>query len=78
MINAFKHGAPPHGGAAPGVERMIMLLAGSENIREVIMFPANGQAQDLMMGSPSEVSAAQLRELHVALRLPKEKSESAA
>ena len=78
MINAFKHGAPPHGGAAPGIERMIMLLAGTTNIREVIMFPANGQAQDLMMAAPSEVNSAQLKDLHLALRLPAEKKDSAA
>lgn len=65
MVKAFKHGAPPHGGSALGIERMIMLLAGSDNIREVIAFPANGQAQDLLMEAPSEVSPEQLRELHI-------------
>lgn len=56
MINAFKLGAPPHGGIAPGVDRMVMLLTGSPNIREVIAFPFNQQAQDLMMNAPAEVS----------------------
>ncbi len=67
MINAFKHGAPPHGGIAPGVDRIVMLLAGAKNIREVILFPMNGQAQDLMMNAPSEADAAQLKELNLKL-----------
>ncbi len=67
MINAFKHGAPPHGGIAPGVDRIVMLLAGAQNIREVILFPMNGQAQDLMMNAPAQVDAAQLKELHLKL-----------
>lgn len=70
MIKAFKYGAPPHGGCAPGIDRMIMLLANTENIREVIAFPFNQQAQDLMMGSPSEVTPQQLKELHISV-LPK-------
>jgi aspartyl-tRNA synthetase len=70
MLNAFRYGAPPHGGMAPGVDRIVMLLAGAENIREVIAFPLNQQAQDLMMNAPSEVSARQLRELHLRLALP--------
>jgi aspartyl-tRNA synthetase len=77
MINAFKMGAPPHGGIAPGIDRIVMLLAGEDNIREVIAFPMNQRAQDLMMGSPGEVSARQLRELHLKLDLPKEKKEAA-
>ena len=68
MINAFKFGAPPHGGIAPGVDRIVMLLAGTESIRDVILFPMNGQAQDLMMNAPSEVSEAQLKELNIKLR----------
>jgi aspartyl-tRNA synthetase len=65
MLNAFRFGAPPHGGSAPGIDRIVMLLAGVESIREVIVFPFNQQAQDLMMNAPSEVSAKQLRELHI-------------
>ncbi len=70
MIRAFKYGAPPHGGCAPGIDRIVMLLANTENIREVIAFPFNQQAQDLMMGSPSEVTSKQLKELHISV-LPK-------
>lgn len=65
MMKAFKHGSPPHGGSAVGIERMIMLLADTNNIRDVIAFPANGQAQDLLMDAPSEVSTEQLNELHI-------------
>src|SRR3546814_1674405 len=65
MINAFKFGAPPHGGSAPGVDRIVMLLADEPNIREVIVFPMNQKAEDLMMGAPAEVTARQLRELHI-------------
>ena len=72
MINAFKLGAPPHGGIAPGVDRMVMLLAGESNIREVIAFPMNQKAQDLMMNAPNTVTEKQLRELHIRLELPKE------
>ncbi|NWG53885.1 MAG: aspartate--tRNA ligase [Hydrogenophilaceae bacterium] len=71
MLNAFRYGAPPHGGSAPGVDRIVMLLAGVENIREVIVFPFNQQAQDLMMNAPGEVSAKQLRELHIRIVEPK-------
>lgn len=71
MINAFKHGAPPHGGIAPGIDRMVMLLADVPNIREVIAFPFNQQAEDLMMNAPSEVTLKQLRELHIEVKLPK-------
>lgn len=67
MIRAFKYGAPPHGGCAPGIDRMVMLLANTENIREVIAFPFNQQAQDLMMGAPADVTAAQLKELHISI-----------
>jgi aspartyl-tRNA synthetase len=65
MLNAFRYGAPPHGGSAPGVDRIVMLLAGVENIREVIVFPFNQQAQDLMMNAPGEVTPKQLKELHI-------------
>ncbi len=71
MINAFKLGAPPHGGIAPGVDRMIMLLADEANIREVIAFPMNQKAEDLMMGSPAEVKPEQMRELHLKNVFPK-------
>ena len=67
MINAFKVGAPPHGGSAPGIDRMVMLLAGEPNIREVVLFPMNQKAEDLMMGAPSPVSAKQLKELNIRL-----------
>jgi aspartyl-tRNA synthetase len=65
MLNAFRYGAPPHGGSAPGIDRIVMLLAGESNIREVIAFPMNQQAQDLLMQAPSEVSPERLRELHI-------------
>jgi len=67
MFNAFHYGAPPHAGIAPGVDRIIMILAGTDNIREVIAFPLNSKAEDLMMGAPSEVTSAQLRELHIKI-----------
>ena len=68
LYNAFQYGAPPHAGMAPGVDRMIMLLRNEESIREVIPFPMNGNAQDLMCGSPSEVTEQQLREVHIKVR----------
>ncbi|MQS09596.1 aspartate--tRNA ligase [Streptomyces alkaliphilus] len=68
MLRAFRFGAPPHGGIAPGVDRIVMLLADEPNIRETIAFPLNGNAQDLLMGAPSEVEDKRLRELHLALR----------
>jgi aspartyl-tRNA synthetase len=70
MYRAFQYGAPPHGGIAPGVDRIVMLLCNEPNIREVVLFPMNQQAEDLLMGAPSEVSAKQLRELHIRLNLP--------
>jgi aspartyl-tRNA synthetase len=70
MIEAFKLGAPPHGGSAPGIDRIVMLLADEPNIREVIAFPLNQRAQDLMMGAPNEVSARALRDVHVRLAEP--------
>ena len=71
MINALSYGAPPHGGIAPGIDRIVMLLANEKNIREVTMFPMNQNAQDLMMNAPSEVSETQLRELGISLRRKK-------
>ncbi len=70
MLNAFRYGAPPHGGSAPGVDRIVMLLAGVENLREVIAFPLNQQAQDLMMQAPNEVTDRQLKELHIRVVPP--------
>jgi len=70
MLNAFKFGAPPHGGLAPGIDRIVMLLAEEPNIREVICFPMNQQAQDLMMGAPSPVDDHQLNELSLRIQLP--------
>jgi len=71
MINALSYGAPPHGGIAPGIDRIVMLLANEKNIREVTMFPMNQNAQDLMMNAPSEVNEEQLRELGLTLKLKK-------
>ncbi|MEU2513865.1 aspartate--tRNA ligase [Streptomyces syringium] len=73
MLRAFKFGAPPHGGIAPGVDRIVMLLADEPNIRETIAFPLNGNAQDLLMGAPSEVDESRMRELHLSLRKPQVK-----
>jgi aspartyl-tRNA synthetase len=70
MLNAFKFGAPPHGGSAPGIDRIVMLLADTPNIREVVAFPMNQQAQDLMMQAPAPVPPERLRELHIRLALP--------
>jgi aspartyl-tRNA synthetase len=70
MLNAFKYGAPPHGGSAPGIDRIVMLLADTPNIREVVAFPMNQQAEDLLMQAPSEVPPERLRELHLRVVLP--------
>jgi aspartyl-tRNA synthetase len=75
MLRALSYGAPPHGGIAPGLDRIVMLLAGEENLREVVLFPMNQQAQDLLMGAPSEVSPKQLRELHIRVVLPDEEKQ---
>jgi aspartyl-tRNA synthetase len=72
MYRAFQYGAPPHGGIAPGVDRIVMLLAGEENLREVVVFPMNQRAEDLLMAAPSAVTAKQLRELHIRLNLPQD------
>jgi aspartyl-tRNA synthetase len=65
LYRAFQYGAPPHGGMAAGVDRIVMLLTGAKNLREITMFPMNQQAQDLLMNAPAEASPAQLRELHL-------------
>ena len=70
MLNAFRHGAPPHGGTAPGIDRIVMLLAGEENLREVTMFPMTQQAQDLLMNAPSPANQKQLKELHLKVVYP--------
>lgn len=72
LYRAFQYGAPPHGGMAAGVDRVVMLLCGTRNLREITLFPMNQQAADLLMGAPSEAEPRQLRELHVRLSLPKE------
>ena len=74
MYRAFQYGAPPHGGMAAGIDRMVMLLVGAKNLREVALFPMNQQANDLLMGAPSEVSTKQLRELHIRVAAPDKKA----
>ena len=71
MINALSYGAPPHGGIAPGIDRIIMLLANEKNIREVTMFPMNQNAEDLLMNAPSEISEKQLKELNLLIKSKK-------
>ena len=73
MYRAFQYGAPPHGGMAAGIDRMVMLLVGAKNLREVALFPMNQQANDLLMGAPSEVAPKQLRELHIRVAAPEKK-----
>ena len=68
MINALSYGAPPHGGIAPGLDRIVMLLANEKNIREITLFPMNQNAQDLMMNAPSEISEKQLKELGIIIK----------
>ena len=75
MLSAFRYGAPPHGGSAPGIDRIVMMLADEPNIREVIVFPMNQQAQDLLMGAPAPADPARLKELHLKLDLPKPKGK---
>jgi aspartyl-tRNA synthetase len=70
MLRALQYGAPPHGGIAPGIDRIVMLLCGEENLRQVVMFPMNQQAEDLLMGAPSEASPKQLKELHIRVVPP--------
>jgi aspartyl-tRNA synthetase len=78
LLDAFRFGAPPHGGSAPGIDRIVMLLADTPNIREVVAFPMNQQAQDLMMQAPAEVPPDRLKELHIRLALPPADNKSAA
>jgi len=75
MLKALQYGAPPHGGIAPGIDRIVMLLAGASNLRDVIMFPMNQQAQDLLMGAPSEVTPKQLRELNIRVVAPDRRAQ---
>jgi aspartyl-tRNA synthetase len=70
MYRAFQYGAPPHGGMAAGIDRIVMLLCGAINLREITLFPMNQRAEDLLLGAPSEVTPKQLRELHIRLNLP--------
>jgi aspartyl-tRNA synthetase len=70
MLNAFRFGAPPHGGLAPGIDRIVMLLAGQQAIREVIAFPLNQQGEDLLMSAPATVQERQLKELHIRTAPP--------
>jgi aspartyl-tRNA synthetase len=70
LLDALQYGAPPHGGIAPGIDRIVMLLCGEENLREVVLFPMNQRAEDLLMGAPSEVTQKQLRELHIRVVQP--------
>jgi aspartyl-tRNA synthetase len=70
MYRAFRYGAPPHGGMAAGLDRIVMLLCGEQNLREITMFPMNQRAEDLLMGAPSEATPKQLRELHIRLATP--------
>jgi aspartyl-tRNA synthetase len=77
LLNAFRYGAPPHGGAAPGIDRIVMLLADEPNLREVVAFPMNQKAEDLLVGAPSHVRPEQLRDLHIKIVLPPEKKEIA-
>jgi aspartyl-tRNA synthetase len=70
LYRAFQYGAPPHGGMAAGIDRIVMLVCGAENLREVALFPMNQRAEDLLMGAPTTPSTKQLRELHLKLNLP--------
>jgi aspartyl-tRNA synthetase len=78
MLNAFRFGAPPHGGCGIGIDRIVMILAHEPNLREVNAFVMNGQVEDPMMNAPSEVTAEQLKDLHIRLDVPKAKKNEAA
>lgn len=73
LFNAFHYGAPPHAGAAPGIDRIIMLLSNETNIRQIVPFPKNGKAKDLLIGGPSNVTPEQLKELSIKLDIKEEK-----
>ena len=76
MLRAFRYGSPPHGGLAPGIDRIVMLIANEPNIREITLFPMNQQAQDLMMEAPNTVGAQQLKDLHLRHALPPKPKKS--
>jgi aspartyl-tRNA synthetase len=76
MLNALKFGAPPHGGSAPGIDRIVMLQADEPNLREIVAFPMNQQAQDLLMQAPAEVPEERLRELRIRVVLPPQKAKA--
>ena len=73
LLNAFKYGAPPHGGSAPGIDRIVMLLADEPNIREVILFPMNQQAEDLLMNAPASINSGRYKEVHIKPDVPRAK-----
>jgi aspartyl-tRNA synthetase len=78
MFSAFHYGAPPHGGSAPGIDRIVMLLADEPNLREVVAFPMTQKAEDLLMGAPAPVSERQLRDVHIRVHLPAALQKKAA
>ena len=76
LFSALRYGAPPHGGSAPGIDRIVMLLADEPNLREIVAFPMNQRAEDLMMGAPAEIPEDRLRELHMRISLPPQKKSA--
>lgn len=75
VFNAFQYGAPPHAGSAPGIDRIVMLLTNSQNIREIIAFPLTQTGEDLLMGAPNTVSAEQLKELNISVKVPNKEAK---